>query len=75
MHLPRSGVRRQRRSGSSKRHERAEGRDLFEEIEILGELDSHAVEELQLEIRRLARRRGLAIKELRIDTIGEGFLG
>lgn len=73
--MPRSGVRRQRRSGSNKRLGGVASRGLSEEIEVVGELDSHAVEELQLEIRRLAKRRGLEIRALRIDTVEEGFSG
>lgn len=37
-------------------------------IEISGDLGRHAVEALQLEIRRLAKRHGVEITELRIET-------
>jgi len=45
-----------------KRPERAE------RVEIVGELDSHDAEALQLELRRLAKRYGAAIDELSIET-------
>lgn len=38
-------------------------------IEITGRLDRHAVEALQLEIRRLTRSYGIDIKELRIEKV------
>jgi len=37
-------------------------------IEIVGELDAHDAEALQLELRRLAQRHGVAIEELSIET-------
>lgn len=37
-------------------------------IEISGDLGRHAVEALQLEIRRLAKRHGVEISELRIEA-------
>jgi hypothetical protein len=49
------------------------GRTTFlETIEIRGDLGSHAVEALRLEIRRRAERCGLDIKEIRIETVKEG---
>ena len=36
-------------------------------VEISGRMDRHAAEALQLELRRLAKRHGLDIKEVRID--------
>jgi hypothetical protein len=48
------------------------GRDtVLETIKIKGDLGSHAVEALRLEIRRLAERCGLDIKEIRIETVEE----
>lgn len=46
-------------------------------IEITGDLNRHAAEALYLEIRRLARRYGVDIKEFRIEkvtgeTVGPG---
>ena len=40
-------------------------------IEISGDLGRHAVEALQLEIRRLAKRHGVEITELRIETVDD----
>ena len=42
--------------------------ELAARIEIVGELDPHAAEALQLELRRLAKRYGGAIDELSIET-------
>ena len=36
-------------------------------LEISGKMDRHAAEALQLELRRLAKRHGVDIKEVRID--------
>ena len=41
------------------------------QIEISGDLGRHVVEALQLEIRRLARRHGVEITELRIETVDD----
>lgn len=38
-------------------------------IEITGSLDRHAVEALQLELRRLAKRTGVDIQVLRIERV------
>ncbi len=43
-------------------------------IEISGTLDRHAVEVLQLELRRLAKRYGLEIKGLRVERLEKGSL-
>jgi hypothetical protein len=43
-------------------------------IEISGTLDRHAVEALQLELRRLAKRRGVEIKGLRVERREKGTL-
>lgn len=40
-------------------------------IELTGDLDRHAAEALQLEIRRLAKRYGIEIEEFRIEEAGE----
>ena len=40
-------------------------------FEVTGDLDRHAVEALQLELRRLAKRHGVEIKVLRIEKIVE----
>lgn len=40
-------------------------------IEATADLDRHAAEALSLEIRRLARRHGVDIKELRIDRVAD----
>lgn len=42
-------------------------------IEITGIGDRHAAEALQLEIRRLAKRYGVDIKEIRIEEVAEDF--
>ena len=42
--------------------------ELAERVEIVGELDAHDAEALQLELRRLAKRYGGAIAELSIET-------
>jgi hypothetical protein len=36
-------------------------------VEISGRMDRHAAEALQLEVRRLAKRHGVDIKDVRID--------
>jgi len=41
--------------------------DFVREIKIAGDLDRHATEALQLEIRRLAKRYGVEIEEFRIE--------
>jgi hypothetical protein len=41
-----------------------------ERIEVVGDLDAAAAEALRLEIRRLARRYGVDVVELRIDRQG-----
>ncbi len=41
-------------------------------IEITGTLDRHAVEVLQLELRRLAKRYGVEIKRLRVERREKG---
>jgi hypothetical protein len=65
--LRRGGKRRPR----PRRNSRAAERDrdaIVETIEITGDLGSHAVEALRLEIQRLARRCGLDVAEIRIET-------
>ena len=39
-------------------------------LEIRGELDRRAAESLEIEIRRLAQRHGVVIKEIRIEPHG-----
>lgn len=39
--------------------------------EIVGEGDAHAMEALRLEISRLARRYGVKVRELRVETVTE----
>jgi hypothetical protein len=41
--------------------------ELAERIEIVGELGPHDAEALQLELRRLAKRYGVAIDELSVE--------
>jgi hypothetical protein len=67
--LRRGGKRRPR---PRKRSRAAEtDRDaIVETIRIAGSLGSHSVEALQLELRRLARRCGLEITAIRIETKG-----
>jgi len=36
-------------------------------VEISGRMDRHAAEALQLELRRLAKRHGIDVKDVRID--------
>lgn len=43
-------------------------RSEIERVEIVGALDSHDAEALQLELRRLAKRYGVVIDELSIET-------
>jgi hypothetical protein len=43
--------------------------EVVESIRIDGDLGSHALEALQLEVRRLANACGLDIKEIRIETV------
>lgn len=38
-------------------------------VEITGDMDRHAIEALYLEIRQLAKRYGVKIKEFRIGTV------
>jgi len=45
--------------------------EVVESIRIDGDLGSHALEALQLEVRRLANACGLDIKEIRIETSGK----
>jgi hypothetical protein len=71
--LRKGGERRPRRQRSGGPRGQGGRRDaVVETIEIDGELGSHAVEALRLEIRRLAERCGLDIKEIRIETVTEG---
>ena len=44
-------------------------------IEITGTLDRHEVEVLQLELRRLAKRYGVEIKELQVERPEKGSSG
>jgi len=44
-------------------------RERVDRIRIVGDLDPHDAEALQLEIRRLAKRYGRRIKELQIETM------
>ena len=48
---------------------------VVETLEIRGELGSHALEALQLELRQLARRCGFEVTDIRIETDGEGRSG
>jgi len=67
--LRRGGKRRPRPRRNSRAAET--GTDaIVETIEITGDLGSHAVEALRLEIQRLARRCGLDVTEIRIETEG-----
>jgi len=65
---------RRRMMTSSRRHHREEkdSAETVRRIEILGTLDRHAAEVLQLEFRRLAKRYGVEIKTLRVERIGKG---
>ena len=42
--------------------------EVVERVEIVGVLDAHDAEALQLELRRLAKRYGKAVGELTIET-------
>ncbi len=67
--MRRGGKRRPRPRRNSRAAET--GTDaIVETIEITGDLGSHAVEALRLEIQRLARRCGLDVTEIRIETEG-----
>lgn len=39
-----------------------------ERYEIVGDVDAHAMEGLRLEIMRLAKRHGVTVRELRVET-------
>src|SRR5438132_11422293 len=68
--LRRGGKRRPR----PRRNSRAAETDrdaIVETIEITGDLGSHAVEALRLEIQRLARRRGLDVTAIRLEAHAE----
>jgi type IV pilus biogenesis protein CpaD/CtpE len=47
-------------------------RDVIQHLEISGDLDRRTAEALRLEIRHLAKRTGVEIKELRIERADEG---
>lgn len=47
-------------------------RDLVQRVEVIGDLDAHAVEELTLEVRRLVRRYGRRVTDLRIAVSAAG---
>jgi hypothetical protein len=66
--MPNGRRRSRRRTTSSDRRRRA-NRDGVVEIEISQGLDRHAVEALRLEIWHLAKRLGLEIKALEVETI------
>ena len=68
--MPRSGkwLPRQPTSRRASSAARARRDAVVETIEITGDLGSHAVEALRLEIQRLARHCGLDITEIRIET-------
>jgi hypothetical protein len=71
--LRKSGERRPGRQRSGGERGQRGGRDgVVESIEIDGDLGSHALETLRLEIRRAAERCGLDVKEIRIETVREG---
>ena len=42
-----------------------------ERYEIVGDGDAHAMEDLRLEIMRLAKRHGVTLRELRVETLTE----
>jgi len=42
-----------------------------ERYEIVGDGDAHAMEDLRLEIMRLAKRHGVTVRELRVETLTE----
>ena len=73
--LPRGGgPQRRPRRGRRRRATpaRASRGTIIEEITLSGEVNSHALEALRLEIRRLARRLGVRIDELCIETVEAG---
>ena len=41
-------------------------------LEISGQMDRHAAEALQLEVRRLAKRYGIEIQDIRVERPEEG---
>ena len=60
---------------TSSRRDHREEKDSAEaarRIEIIGTLDRHAVEVLQIEVRRLAKRCGVEIETLRVERLGKG---
>lgn len=69
--MPNGRRRSRRRTTRSNLVKRAD-RDGVVEIEISEGLDRHAVEALRLEIWHLAKRLGLEIKALQVETIEEG---
>jgi len=74
--LGRGGRRRSRRGrklsvdGSTSR----QYHPVIETIELKGDVGSHALEALQLELKRVARRCGLEVNEIRIETVAIGPL-
>ncbi|HET7853382.1 MAG TPA: hypothetical protein VFM04_02855, partial [Candidatus Methylomirabilis sp.] len=49
-----------------------DGAGVVHRIEIPGDVDPHATEALYVEVRRLAKRYGVRIKEFRIGTVVDG---
>jgi hypothetical protein len=78
----RAGQRPPQRARARRRNKRAASAapvaatDTFvETLEIRGELGSHALEALRLELRRLATRCGFEVTDIRIETDAEGRSG
>jgi hypothetical protein len=51
------------------RQTRTEAGEAENRYEIIGGADIHALEALCLEIRQLARRHGVTVEELRVETV------
>jgi hypothetical protein len=62
---------RRARSARAKRPDGSADRAIVETIAVTGHLGSHALETLQLEVRRLADACGLDVREIRVETVPE----
>jgi hypothetical protein len=52
--------------------ERQDNSALVHRMEIVGDMDRHAMEALYLEVRRLAKRYGVEVKGFRIESVADG---
>lgn len=52
-----------------------ESREITQRIEVTGNLNPHDVEELYLELGRLARRHAIRIEKFQVEKLGDNALG